>query len=45
MYEFHIYHFITGERYIIFGYNLQNACLRSGLNPKDWIVDIVEYVD
>ena len=45
MWEFEVEHIETGERIIIFGYNYANACLRSNLNPKEWIVLIQEYID
>ena len=45
MYEFGIYNKKTNEREVIFGYNYANACAGAKIEPAEWTVDYVEYVD
>lgn len=45
MYEYHISHFITKEREIIYGYDFEDACRRAKLNPDVYNIDDMIYVD
>lgn len=45
MYEFGIYNNKTNAREIIFGYTYANACKSAKIEPAEWTVDYVEYVD
>ena len=45
MYEFRIIHLTNKNERIIFGYNKADACRRAKLDPAEWDVTDVEYVD
>jgi hypothetical protein len=45
MYEYHIINRATEETNIIFGYDYNDACKRNRIDPKDWFVQIAEYID
>lgn len=45
MYELNLTHKTTGERNTIYGYSLTDAFNRSHLNPADWHVDFIDYID
>lgn len=45
MKEIAIINIITKEREIIFGRNAADAFRRAKLNPNEWIIDWVEYID
>jgi hypothetical protein len=45
MYEFRITRLSTGEDSFIYGYDMTHAFKRAGLNPAEWVVYDMEYVD
>ena len=45
MYEFGIYNITTCENEVVFGYNFADACRRAKLNPQEWKVEYMEYID
>ena len=45
MYEFTMINKVTGENNIEFGYNEKDMWRRSGLNPEEWNIILVDYVD
>lgn len=45
MYEFHLTNLNTNEETIIFGRNLDKAFTNTNLNPAEWFVWDVEYID
>lgn len=45
MYEYYVESIYTGEKRIVFGYNVQDAFRRANLAPIEWGVVYVEYVD
>lgn len=45
MREFTIIHKTTNVQKIIFGYWYEDACSRSKLNPNDWEVILVDFID
>lgn len=45
MYEYHIIHRENQQIEIIFGYDYADACRRHHIDPKDWFVQIAEYID
>jgi hypothetical protein len=45
MYAFYISNLATGKERTIFGYDLNNAYNRAGLNGSEWVMHDREYVD
>lgn len=45
MWEYYIMNTITGETTTIWGYSLENAFKREGLNPMNWILIFSDYID
>ena len=45
MYEYYIESIYTGERRVVYGYNVKDAFRRAKLAPIEWGVVYVEYVD
>lgn len=45
MKEFYITNIHTNKENIVFGYNSADAFRRAKLNPNEWTIDWVEYVD
>jgi hypothetical protein len=45
MMEFGIINYKTGERDVMFGYNVMDAFKRSGKDMIDWVVEYVEFID
>lgn len=45
MLEFDMYHKITGEHKIVFGYLFEEACVNWGYDPNDWDCALITYVD
>ena len=43
MFEFGIFNGNTAE--VIYGYNFADACKRHNLNPTDWAVEYMEFID
>ena len=45
MMEFGIINYKTGERDVMFGYNVMDAFKRSGKDMIDWVVEYEEFID
>ena len=45
MYEYRTYNAKTSEERIFFGYTFENACKRAKVNPAEYVVVDMEYVD
>lgn len=45
MNEYGIINKNTLENDVVYGYNFANACERNGLNPAEWTILWLEYVD
>ena len=45
MYEYRIENKVTGKDGYIFGYCYEDACKRAGLNPDDYEIISLDYID
>ena len=45
MYEYRTYNTKTKEEKILFGHTFENACKRADVNPAEYVVVDMEYVD